>query len=690
MSSVKDRGDAAAQLNSDSQRNRRKIARDVAALYDDIARETGFEPIERRTAFAISMRLYERSGQACNTPRGVSLSAIGTGLTARSDGEEARAKTAQRNVSALFNHAIPRTGFQILSRFKAEEDSGRPHEYSDHLMPVAAFFSELLAEEVECVLSSKELDRKAKRKKIEETRGGLITEALDYLPKCEAELITPQGEVYAYVSAPEAKAYCAKNRDFTVRAFEYSPPAQEEQAKRPLCGADFVRLRDRAVRQAVDQILDEIAERNSPEEARRFWRTELLPSLQRAGASWTKVAGVAGVETEEEREEELIHASDLSGAPLPGSAQWFAENFDFEPESDAAEPVEKTTADEELTPDKLSGVPVDNSQESSDLKNGLSEIEPVENPPVILVGSINFDESLEAAIFYAKDGWPVLPICNFDPERGRCTATWHPEDCAGKKPLVKGKGNPVPGDGYTAATRDLDQIRRWYRGEFRSAGVGLRLDGKALIDADLKDGGPSSYEFIRDTFELPETLTQATQGGGCHYVFNLLPESQELLKSWTRILDKIALPGIDLKVGKCGLLYAEPTRGKKGVYRWVDPTVEPASLPHSAAEFFHSIRFKDERHQSEKKTARTYSTPSAPVPFDPDQAKYFRDVPRGERHARLLKIARSIRAGGANATQIEAALSYHASRFSDPLNDPSYIARVARECEMKFSAEVSP
>jgi len=270
MTSSVNGGPTAAQLNSDNQRNRRKIARDVSAMFDDIARAAGFEPAERRTASAISIRLYERAGQACETPRGVSLSAIGAALTSRSDDEEARAKTAQRNVTALFNHAIPRTGFQILSRFKAEEDSGRPHEYSDHLLPVAAFFSELLAEEIARILSSKELDKKAKRKQIEETRARLITEVLDYLPKCQAELVTPQGAVYSYVSAPEAKAYCAKNPDYTVRAFEYSPPAQEEQAKRPLCGADFERLRDRAVRQAVDQILDEIAERNSPEEARRF------------------------------------------------------------------------------------------------------------------------------------------------------------------------------------------------------------------------------------------------------------------------------------------------------------------------------------------------------------------------------------------------------------------------------------
>src|SRR5262249_47453729 len=202
------------------------------------------------------------------------------------------------------------------------------------------------------------------------------------------------------------------------------------------------------------------------------------------------------------------------------------------------------------------------------------------------------------------------------------TAKWHAETCTGKAPLVKGSGQP--GYGYTAATRDLAKIRHWWGREFPDAGVGIRLDGHVLIDADLKDNGPESYAFIHDTYGLPETLTVITQGGGNQFVFLLLPESEELLKSWTRVLDKIELPGIDLKVSKRGLLYAEPTRGKKGVYRWVDPTVAPAILPHEVAEFFNTIRHKDDRQAVEKaETNVRCSTLHRSAPFDPDQSKYF-------------------------------------------------------------------
>jgi hypothetical protein len=653
--------DFKSTFHSPDRSNRRKIAREVARFYDDVARAAGFTPAERRTAWAITTRLYERAGEACDTPRGISLASIGEALTSRSDDDNARTASARRHVGDLFNHSIPRAGYQILTRFKAEEDSGKPHEYADHLLPVADLFSELLAEEIEKILAFKGLDKEARKKLIAEARERLIAEALEYLPKCEAEILTPEGEVYARLSEPEAKAFCSKNKKYIARPYKWSPPPADPPP-RPLCDADFKRLKERAVRLAVDQLLDEIAERNTPEEARLFWRSELLPAIQRAGASWSKVFGSVGG-AEEEVEEDLKHGTNLSGVAPPDQA-----DFDV--------------AAEGAPPDKLSGVQVCNSADSDDLEklknnkyeNHIDEIAPDQAPEP--ERPTNFDSALEAAEFYARDGWPVLPICQFDPATGRCTADWHPETCTGKKPLVKGNGRP--GEGYTAATTDLQKIRHWFGVEYQDAGVGLRLDGKVLIDADLKDGGPASYEYLRDTFDLPPTLTAITQGGGRHFVFRLTPEQEELLKSWTRVLDKIALPGIDLKVGKCGLLYAEPTRGAKGVYRWVDPTAEIAALPHEAAEFFKSIRFKEDRKREEKApTTRTYTTPAA---FDYDQEKFFRDAPRGSRRPRLFGIAVAIRKQtGAGADQIAEALRYHAARFTEPLDDPGWIEKTARQ-----------
>jgi hypothetical protein len=314
-----------------------------------------------------------------------------------------------------------------------------------------------------------------------------------------------------------------------------------------------------------------------------------------------------------------------------------------------------------------------NPADINDLQDPIFET--CENYPS---GSINFDTALEAAIFAVEEGWHVLPICNFNPDTGHCTASWHPATCTGKVPLVKGKGNP--GDGYTAASRELAKVRHWFETKYPDAGLGLRLDDKILIDGDLKDGGPASYRIMADTFDLPETLTQITQSGGDHHVFKLpegLPDAW--LKSWTRIGDTLELGGLDIKVGVCGLMYAEPTRGPKGFYRWADPYAEIATLPRDVCDLLHEARYKGEEQKTEKtKAARVYSSDDPLREFDPDQEKYFRDVAVGDRHKRLFSIAVAIsKQTGAGAEKIKKALNTHAAKFSTPLDDSAWIDRVA-------------
>lgn len=659
--------DLTTAKNTPAQKNRRKIAREVLALSDDIAREAGYEPAERRTAQAITNRIYERAGEDCETPRGIALVSIGKALTSKSDDEEACKRAAIRHVGHLFNHAIPRTGIQILTRYKAEEDSGRPHEYADHLTPIAAFFSELLAEETAQILALKDLDRKAKRAKIEEIRSRFIAEALTYLPKCDVEVYRPileaddselgfvmiDEERYAYMPAAQAKAFCEKNPQFTIRRLSYTPPATEEEEKRkkPFFDQDLKRIESK-IKTDIEKYLDDIAARNSFDEARLF-STRLIPSIHKLLASWAKVSAMQDKKAEEKRRE-LIHAPDLSP---PG-------------EFSAAETPLK---EEGGGGDNLSPPCFDNLAESNDLEEPIFEI--IENDASILSASENFDSALEAALFYARDGWPVIPICQFDYETDQCTASWHPGECAGKKPLVKGDGS----GGYSAATRDLARIRYWWETKYPDAGVGIRLDGHINIDCDVKDGGLESYEVLRDTFDLPETLTQITQSGGRHYVFKMPDDlPAEYLKSWTRVGDRMALGGIDLKVGDRGLLFAEPTIGSKGYYRWVDPTVEPATLPREVCDFLHAARYKDEEVKAEKrKASRVYSSSDQPREFDPDQAKYFRELTPGEsRHKRLFGIAVAIsKQTGASADKIKAALNYHAERYQ--LDDQPWIDRVA-------------
>jgi hypothetical protein len=153
------------------------------------------------------------------------------------------------------------------------------------------------------------------------------------------------------------------------------------------------------------------------------------------------------------------------------------------------------------------------------------------------------------------------------------------------------------------------------------------------------------------------------------------------LKSWVRIGDKIAPPGIDLKVGKCGLMFAEPTRGSKDVYRWIDPTVEPATLPREVCNFLHKIHYKQAAPAKKGDTA----APSTPRGLQRDQSRFFRDVAHGDRHERLRAIGVAIRCQTrAGAAEIADAMRWHAARFSEPLDDLKWIGRTARSIEQRF------
>jgi hypothetical protein len=119
-----------------------------------------------------------------------------------------------------------------LTRYKSTGEGA--HKYVDHALATAELFAELFDEDRKAILSSK-ADRKQKGVLIGEALERRAREAFEYLPKCEVEVVylpkseaeaqeaKPEveavGETYAYMSGPEAKAFCVKNPDFTVRPF---------------------------------------------------------------------------------------------------------------------------------------------------------------------------------------------------------------------------------------------------------------------------------------------------------------------------------------------------------------------------------------------------------------------------------------------------------------------------------------
>jgi hypothetical protein len=659
--------DLQARIQTPEQRQRRQFTREVADMYTTIAGAAGFSAREIQTAFAISCKLYEREGQACDTPRPLSLATIGAAIASNE-------ATGRNRAGYLFNHAIPQTGYQILTRFKSEEESGRPHEYACHLIAIAAVYSALHAEEKMSILRDKGLTRKEKGIRIAESQTRLALEALDHLPKCDTELIGPDGETYAYVSGRHASAFMVQKKDYTARPYKYTPPPPDDQ-QRPL----YADQQDRLIEKVCDMgemVIDEMLKRNSFDEAVPF-SAKLEKAFVKRVKSCLKVASVREKEGEEK---ELLHVSKFVGGGPENAATEPPPAPDTPPVTDA------------VTPTNFVGVSSDKLLDSSEIEKPVFEVAP--EPCALASGAsaepdpvpaLNFDSSLEAATFYARDGFPVVPVCQWDADAGRCTGEKHGPDCKGRKPLVKGDGP----EGYSGATRDLAKIRDWFTRLFPRAGVAIRLDGHMAIDCDVKDnaGGLESYQVLADTFALPDTLSAVTHSGGRHFIFRL-PEGMpaDWLKSWIRIGDKAGLPGIDLKVDTNGLLFVEPTCGPKGVYRWIDPCQAPATLPRACADFLHETRYKQNPEEKAKaKAGKPAASPSLQN-LQCDQSKFFRDVPPGAgQHDRLRAIGVAIRCQTrASASEIAAAMRWHAARFSTPLDDQQWIERTAKSIENKF------
>lgn len=143
---------------------------------------------------------------------------------------------------------------------------------------------------------------------------------------------------------------------------------------------------------------------------------------------------------------------------------------------------------------------------------------------------ISASSLLEAALDYARRGWPVFPC---DPRTKRPYLAMD-RDVEGKP--IKGTG------GVTKATTDEDQIRAWWR-KWPRAMIGVAVGRAGLIVIDFD---PGVYDVIdRKTKEvtgqeewtldqlkdalaermdgemLPETLTSVTRSGGEHQWFKM-------------------------------------------------------------------------------------------------------------------------------------------------------------------------
>jgi hypothetical protein len=119
------------------------------------------------------------------------------------------------------------------------------------------------------------------------------------------------------------------------------------------------------------------------------------------------------------------------------------------------------------------------------------------------------------------------------------------------------------------ASRDPDQVVRWFERSPES-NIGIVTGGGVIgLDIDRRNGGTSSFKKLLDGRSLPFTAHARTGSGGDHYLFRVHPG--------IRIADRPGLmPGLDLKA-EGGQLVAEPSiHPKTGrEYVWL---VSPAQV----------------------------------------------------------------------------------------------------------------
>lgn len=156
----------------------------------------------------------------------------------------------------------------------------------------------------------------------------------------------------------------------------------------------------------------------------------------------------------------------------------------------------------------------------------------------------------EAALDYARRGWPVLPVHWPAPPTG-CSCGHEDCDRAAKHPRTK--------HGLSDASVDPAQLVRWFR---KTSNVAIRTGaGLMVLDVDpSRDGDVSLRELEEVHGELPDTLRALTGGGGEHVFLSVsgpVPSS----------VDKVA-PGLDVRADG-GYVVAVPSLHSSGNrYEW--------------------------------------------------------------------------------------------------------------------------
>lgn len=260
---------------------------------------------------------------------------------------------------------------------------------------------------------------------------------------------------------------------------------------------------------------------------------------------------------------------------------------------------------------------------------------------------------LEAALAYARRGWPVFPLHHPDPHRGCSCLDALECRSPGKHPRTR--------KGLKDASTDEAQIRRWWE-LYPLANVGLamgRKSGLVAVDVDPRAGGDASIsELIEAYGGLPETLEADTGGGGSHI---FLAHPGVAFKNSSSALGE----GLDVKTDG-GYVVAAPSLHSSGKrYGWRN-RVKPAEMPRWLLKLLTAEKERPAAASASKHSRQASVT-----------AHHGPVITEGSRNHRLFRVACAMRGNGSGQAEIEAEiLGVNAFRCRPPL-DPEEVRKIA-------------
>lgn len=195
----------------------------------------------------------------------------------------------------------------------------------------------------------------------------------------------------------------------------------------------------------------------------------------------------------------------------------------------------------------------------------------------------------QAALDYARRGWPVLP-------------------------LRPGRKEPACSRGHLDATVDEGTIVQWWS-ENPNYNVGISPRRFIVLDVDGDEGKAALVELMGDG-ELPETVSVATPGGGLHFYLRCdFP-----VRNRARFA-----PGLDLRTER-GYVVAPPSvHPGGGTYRWIlGPAAPIAACPDwLAAALPRADSSSPPRPEAQREGAGQRAAGGKPSPAAGDEASYL-------------------------------------------------------------------